>query len=539
MTTEESKRVEPSRKEKRPIRREQVASKERDAEEEVLSRNKQQKTLKYERKSKEDPNHETILQAKRLWEKARVIKTPRQERKSLVREIVNLFEGRLGEVCTKNDVSRMMQTCIQVGWIEDVNKIALGLVGSYSDVATNPYGKFILLSLLETCSVSRALCATDFTGKVMKLVKNKNASAVVDVLFRKHLRPEEKHALMSEFYGNEFVVFKEQGVTLESVINKNPAKRPLIMAKLRTVLESSLQKENLHHVIVHHLMLDYLRWEDKKRVEEWATGLHELLPEMLTSEEGSEAAIRILALSSTKERKTILKSLKDHVVKISKGEYSHRFLLGLFDVIDDTKLVSKLIESLTSDLGSVMKNVHSRRCVLFLLGGKSPFYVPERTIHLLDQVKEINTGKKDALTRYQELRSYALKPVVDFCVDNLEMMSMDSFKNGVIVEALVINQEEEMLIPLIDKILAMLREADVENASRLANFVKKLAKRAEEPLARKLAEAMVLDLHLWIQHVDAVSTLCVLGSTANIVKESTRKLARTDSNSSAIDQILQ
>ena len=116
----------------------------------------------------------------------------------------------------------------------------------------------------------------------------------------------------------------------------------------------------------------------------------------------------------------------------------------------------------------------------------------------LDQVKEINTGKKDAPTRFRELRSYALKPVVDFCVDNLEMMSRDSFMNGVIVEALVIDQEQEVLVPLIDKILASLREADPENAGRLANFVRRLAKRAEKPLACKLAGAMVTNLKLWI-----------------------------------------
>ena len=232
-------------------------------------------------------------------------KTLRQERKNLVQEIVELFEGKLGEVCIKNDVSRVMQTCIKFGRMGDVNKIAQGLVGSYLDVATSPHGKFVLMNLLQTCSNSRALCAADFIGNVMKLVKNKNASAVIDILFTKYLSAEEKHALMSEFYGNEFVVFKEQGVTLESVISKNPAKRPLIMARIRTVLESSLQKENLHHGIVHHLMLDYLKWEDKKKVEEWAVSMHELLPEMLTSEEGTEAAIRILAMSSTKERKTI------------------------------------------------------------------------------------------------------------------------------------------------------------------------------------------------------------------------------------------
>ena len=509
-------------------------------EEEHLSKRKQQKVVKHERKSKEDPNHQTIIKAKQLWEKARMTKTPRQERKSLVRSMIELFEGKFGEICMKNDVSRMIQTCIQIGWAEDVNKIAHGLVGSYLEIATNSHGKFILLSLFEACAVSRTLCASEFRGNVMKLVKNKDASGIVNTLFTKYLRPEEKHALMSEFYGNEFVVFKEQGMTLESVINKNPAKRPLIMTRIRTVLESSLQKENLHHVIVHHLMLDYLKWEDKKKVEEWAVTMHALFPEMLTSEEGVEAAMRILAMSSTKERKTILKHVKEHVIKLVKDEHSHQFILGIFEMVDDTKLVGKLIDSLILDLEMmILKNVHSRRCILFLLGGRNAFYVPEKTIKLLDQVKDMNTGKKDGLARFQELREQVIKPVVDFCVDNWEVVSMNSFVNGVIVEALVINQEQEVLSPLIDKVLTALREVDTENAHRLANLVKKLAKRAERPLAHKLAEVMILDLHLWIQNADAVDALCTLSQSAEMVKKAVKRMTRTASNSSAIDRILQ
>lgn len=492
------------------LKRNKSPREDQDAEGEHLSRRKMQRATKDERKSKEDPHHAIIYKAKLLWEKARMLKTPRQERKSLVRSMVELFEGSIGEICLKNDGSRMIQTCIQVGWIEDINKIAHGLVGSYAKIAANPHGKFILLGLLEKCTASRALCASDFADNVVKLVKNKNASGVMDVLFRRYLNPGQKHALMSEFYGKEFVVFKEQGTTLESVITKNPAKRPLIMARIRTLLESSLQKEHLHHVIVHHLMLDYLKWEDKKRLEEWAVSLHELLPEMLTSGEGTEAAIRILALSSTKERKAILKGVKEQVVKLVKGEHSHQFILGIFEMVDDTKLVGKLIESLTADLEGVVKNVHSRRCILFLLGGKNPFYVPEKTLNLLDQAKEMNTGKKDAATRFQELRQHVIKPVVDFCTNNLEMMTMNSFTNGVIVEALAINQEEEVLIPLVGKVLAMLREVDAENIARLANIVKKLAKRAEMPLARKLADVMALDTDTWTRHADAVDALSIL-----------------------------
>ena len=39
----------------------------------------------------------------------------------------------------------------------------------------------------------------------------------------------------------------------------------------------------------------------------------------------------------------MIKSMKTYVAKICKEEYGHMVLLAMFDVVDDTKLVSKAI----------------------------------------------------------------------------------------------------------------------------------------------------------------------------------------------------
>ena len=474
---------------------------------EEKSKKHQKKTLKYERKAK-DPNFEVLFQAKRLWEQARTRKIQSQERKRLISDIVQLLDGKIAEVCLKHDASRMIQTCVRYGRQDVRDLIAKELSGSYYELAINKYGKFLLSMLLETCPVARKLAAADFKGKVAKLVKNKDASGIIDTLFSRYLSPQDKHAMISEFYGNEFIVFKESA-TLESVISNNPAKKPIIMEKIRSVLETVFQKENLHHSIVHRLMLDYVRWEDKKKLAEWMSSIHELLSEFVHTEEGAQVAVHCLAMSSTKERKAIIKSLKPSLLKIARGEHSHKLLLSIFEMVDDTKLVGRgVVEDLCSNLEAMLKNTSSRRCILFLLGGKSPFYVPEPTIALLDRVRPLDTGKKDAILRTQELRDYALKAVVDYCTESWQGLIRNSFLNGVLVETLATDQQNKVLHPLVARMCKEI--AEPEEITPLLNFLKKLSRRAEEPLVARIFDALNANISAWVVP-DAVDLFSQLG----------------------------
>jgi len=49
------------------------------------------------------------------------------------------------------------------------------------------------------------------------------------------------------------------------------------------------------------------------------------------------------ALLDCQDRKVIMKTMKSFVVKIAKEEFGHLVLLAVFDVVDDTKFVQKVI----------------------------------------------------------------------------------------------------------------------------------------------------------------------------------------------------
>jgi hypothetical protein len=52
---------------------------------------------------------------------------------------------------------------------------------------------------------------------------------------------------------------------------------------------------------------------------------------------------KILKINLFQNRKAIIKSFKTYSVKICKEEFGHMVMLALFDSVDDTKIVQKII----------------------------------------------------------------------------------------------------------------------------------------------------------------------------------------------------
>jgi len=50
----------------------------------------------------------------------------------------------------------------------------------------------------------------EFYGHVRKLIKHREAALVIEDIFREYATPEQKSALLQEFYGAEFSIFKVQ-----------------------------------------------------------------------------------------------------------------------------------------------------------------------------------------------------------------------------------------------------------------------------------------------------------------------------------------
>ena len=102
----------------------------------------------------------------------------------------------------------MIQTCVKYGSPEQRLQIATELKGAYVDIAKSRYGKHIVKRLLQYCPSVRKSIVSEFRGQVGKLIRHVDASSVLEEIYSEYANGRERNALLLEFYGPEFVLFK-------------------------------------------------------------------------------------------------------------------------------------------------------------------------------------------------------------------------------------------------------------------------------------------------------------------------------------------
>ncbi|XP_065919215.1 pumilio homolog 3-like isoform X5 [Dysidea avara] len=112
--------------------------------------------------------------------------------------------------------------------------------------------------------------------------------------------------------------------------------------------------------------------------------LRERLVKLLHTNEGFRVAMQCVWHGTAKDRKVIVKSFKTFVKKIAMEEHGHYVLLTMFDCIDDTVLVKKVIMSeLADNLSELAAHRHDRRVLLYLLCPRNPIYFNSVVLRVL------------------------------------------------------------------------------------------------------------------------------------------------------------
>lgn len=79
------------------------------------------------------------------------------------------------------------------------------------------------------------------------------------------------------------------------------------------------------------------------RFQEVIDLLKERVVEMVHTKDGVICGMRSIWYGNPKERKIIVRTLKSLVSKLCMEEHGHLLLLAIFDAVDDTLLVQKVI----------------------------------------------------------------------------------------------------------------------------------------------------------------------------------------------------
>ncbi|KAI5963266.1 puf6 [Candida pseudojiufengensis] len=369
-----------------------------------------------------------VQDIKKLWEKLRVTKpTPsKQQRDKLCDEIWDLSHDVINDLVLKHDASRVVQTLIKYSSKDRRDKIVNSLKGSFYQLATSAYGKYLLIKILHYGSKeSRAVIVNELHGKLRKLMRHKEGAYVVEDLFVLYSSAEQKQQMIREFWGSEYAVFKDSGKdkTVLDVIHESSEKKQLIMQNLYGTIKASVEKGSTGFQILHAAMREYVTVliddidSNDSAIRDFIDLLSEQFSELVHTQEGSEVACTLLALANAKERKGLVKSLKVHKNELIKNEYGNVVLITLFMVVDDTVLTYKSFgsEMFTPELlPELIENKFSRRPILYILKGLDGRYFAPNVKKALIRYEKLayqKTSKKDKNTRRQELLEKSIEPI--------------------------------------------------------------------------------------------------------------------------------
>ncbi|PWY80562.1 protein PUF6 [Aspergillus heteromorphus CBS 117.55] len=422
-----------------------------------------QKALLQERRAAR-PNADTIARSKKLWEQLRrKSHVPLEERKKLIKELFEIITGRVKDFVFKHDSVRVIQTALKYANLEQRKLIATELKGSYKELAQSRYAKFLVGKLIVHGDAEvRDLIVPEFYGHAKRLIRHPEGSWILDDIYRSVATKEQKANLLREWYGPEFVIFKDEregppSADLSKILEEHPEKRGPIMHFLHELINQLVQKKTSGFTMLHDAMLQY--YLNTKPGSSEANEFIELLKgdeegdlvkNLAFTKSGARVMALSLAYSNAKDRKLLTRFYKDTIKMMAGDAHGHMVLLAAYEVIDDTKLTAKMVfpellnqamdaESRNDELLYQVTDLTARIPILQpFAGDRAKWLLPEGDLELLKEIREIRkeTSKKEPEIRRQELVKAASPAVLEFIAARAEPLLESSFGCQFLAEVL-------------------------------------------------------------------------------------------------------
>ncbi|KIO21766.1 hypothetical protein M407DRAFT_28694 [Tulasnella calospora MUT 4182] len=363
-------------------------------------------------------------------------------------------KGKVKDVVTKHDASRVIQTLVRYGSQSQRDTVAHELQGAYRDLIQSRYSRHLVLKLIRCCPSLRPQIFSEFHGHVIRLLLHRDATDIISSAFTDYASQPERNLLIRDFYGKEVALFDSEKLKaggLKAVMeDADEARKGRIMSALKSSLTrifDNPDKGAVGHPVVHRALWEYLQEvsrlptpeEQTKARNEMFENCQELLAEMAHTKDGSRAVREFVAWGSAKDRKKILKTFKPHLEKMCLDDQAQLVLFTCLDAIDDTKT---LISSIVNDVVSLAPKLvfpsspadpsatdvaAGRRSLIYLLLPRDPRYFTPALIRTIAETDDVitQTSKKDAELRKKEILAGASEGLLKFVTSEAEKLVRD------------------------------------------------------------------------------------------------------------------
>lgn len=342
-------------------------------------------------KKRMHPHSDVIDRSVKIWNELRERKTPTARKHELVAEIYGMTKGRTAELAMRHDTSRVVQGCIKYGDQKQRETICKELLGKCLDMTKSKHGhQLVEKMLLYGGPVVRQRVAGELKGHMVRLLTHNLGSVVVNTGFTKAWNHSTCWSLYQELYGSEYIHFKEQPIgakNLTGVLKASPDKRKAIVDSMFFTLSRQADKGLLSLPIAQKLLSEYLQHAPPEQVVAMVSSLKEQILSLVASREGARSACLALHYATAKERKTMLKVLKGHMLDLACHMHGHMVLVTALEVTDDTRTSGAAIFSeLSNHLPFLACHQYGKRVLLALLAPGSRRYFSAYDLSLLTPV---------------------------------------------------------------------------------------------------------------------------------------------------------
>ncbi|XP_066139835.1 protein penguin [Euwallacea fornicatus] len=383
---------------------------------------KEKQELKVKRvKARTKDNFDRIQQAKKMGERVRLKTLKEEDRNKIINQLHSLLKGNYCKFVLAHDTARIVQSLLKYASKIVVQQISQELIPIATSMLQSKYGIYCIKRLLKYGDDDiRSSVIEQMKGYTVKLASHVVSAPVVEFAFSNYATPTQKQFLTQEFYGDLYKNSKDANVKhIRDVYRDNENMKIATLSACKANIKKVLNKALLDSGLVQVVLSQYL---EECSVNDRAELITELVPHIVVisnSKEGSKAAMQCIWHGTAKDKKVIMKSLKEHLIELAKHEFGHRTVICLLDSVDDTVLLHKIIlTEILSKAKDLAVSEYGRKVLLWLVAATESTIFHPQFIKELTSGKETSSSKKPAETRRNEILQYSCNSLLNLVIED-------------------------------------------------------------------------------------------------------------------------
>ncbi|XP_058794078.1 protein penguin [Phymastichus coffea] len=383
---------------------------------------KQQKELRNQRRAKKlNDSYEIALQLKQIGEKLRRSDLPKETQENLTKKMHGIAQKHYAKMIFAHDLSRVIQWQIKY-CSEDIRfAIVEELKPHLQKMFSSIYAKNVIKTLLK-CGSSKVknILMQTCMGNAVKLVSNNVSASLFEKVYVEIVSKSEQNLFKQEFYGDMFKKSKDPNIqTLTDVYTDSEGMKTATLSAVKACLVKILNKQLINSTLVHTLLYEYLTNCSKTDRAEIIVMVRPLITELSQTKDGAKAGNLCIWHGTNKDRKFIMKALKDHVKSIVMSEHGHLMIMALLDSVDDTVLLKKiLLQEMLNNLDEIVVNEYGKRVILYIVARRDTHYFHPALVEYLKTGDNNETSKKPAEIREKELLDNVIHTFLESIANN-------------------------------------------------------------------------------------------------------------------------